>query len=203
MYLIDNAWCRRHEIQIKLSLQTLLHDLQMKQSKETTTESEAQRQRCLRFILQRCIIDLQLLQRIAQIRIFGAVRRIHAAVYHRIDFLITRKRFRTRMCGVRHRITHAGIPHILDARTDIADHAGRQFVTRNELPCSKVTHLGNLGLRSGRHHKDRIADPHCTLLDPAEHDDTLVGIIECVKDQRLKRRFGIAGRRRNLLYDLL
>ena len=107
------------------------------------------------------------------------------------------------MCGVRHRITHAGIPHIFDARTDVADHAGRQFVTRNELPCSKVTDLGNFGLRPGRHHKDRIADPHRALLDPAEHDDTLVGIIECVKDQRPKRRFWIAGRRRNLLYDLL
>ena len=80
----------------------------------------------------------------------------------------------------------------------------RQFVTRNKLPCSKVTDLDYIfGLRPGRHHMDRSADLHGALLDPAEYDDTLVGIIECVKDQRLKRRFRISGRRRDLLYDLL
>lgn len=54
--LIDNARCGRHEIQIVLTLQALLNNFQVKQSKETAAEAKAQCCRCLRLVEEGCIV---------------------------------------------------------------------------------------------------------------------------------------------------
>ena len=91
----------------------LLHDLQIVQkSKETTAESKPKGHGSLCLELQRCIIQLQFLQCIPQIRIFCSICRIQSAVHHRVDFFISRQRFCTRTCGICDRITHTGIFYI-------------------------------------------------------------------------------------------
>ena len=58
--LIDNARCGRHEIQIVLTLQALLNNFQVKQSKETAAEAKAQRGTGLKFKGQGSVVQLQL-----------------------------------------------------------------------------------------------------------------------------------------------
>ena len=48
MHTVNNARRSRNKIQIELSLQPLLYDLQMQKSKETATETETKCDRCLR-----------------------------------------------------------------------------------------------------------------------------------------------------------
>ena len=112
MDLINNTRRSCHQIQIVLSLQSLLYNLQVQKSKETTAESKPKGHGSLCLELQRCIIQLQFFQCIPQIRIFCSICRIQSTVHHRVDFFISRQRFCTRTCGICDRITHTGIFYI-------------------------------------------------------------------------------------------
>ena len=82
----------RYQIQVVLTLQTLLNDLQMEQSEEAAAKAKSQRSRCFRLILKRRVIELQLFQRVAQIAVARSIRRIQAAVYHGLYLFIAGKR---------------------------------------------------------------------------------------------------------------
>ena len=58
--MVDNARSCGDNVQIVLSLQTLLDHFQMKQSKETASETKSQCKRGLRLKLQGRIISLKL-----------------------------------------------------------------------------------------------------------------------------------------------
>ena len=203
MDLIDNARRRCDKVEIVLSLQSLLDDLQMEESEESTAEPESQRDRSLCLKLKRRVVELQLLQGIPQIRILCTVGRIESAVDHRVDLFISRQRLCARMLSVRDRISDAGLLDIFQARGNIPDHSCTQFIAGDELTGAKGTDLHDLGFRSCSHHEHRRALFHCSLFDPAEYDDALIGVIFGIKDQRLERRVRVACRRRDLLHDLL
>ncbi len=57
----------------------------MQQSEEAATETKSERRGCLRFVAQRSIIKLQLLQRLTQIVIILRLNRVQTAEYHRIN----------------------------------------------------------------------------------------------------------------------
>ena len=201
--LINNARRGRHEIQIVLSLQPLLDDLQMKEPQESAAETESQSHRRLCLELERSVIELELFKGIPQVRILGPVRRIEPAVHHGIDLLIPGERLRTRILGIGDRIAHPGFFYILQARRDVADHPGIQFLAGDELPCPECADLHDLCLCPGGHHEDRGSFPHSSLLDPAEYDHAFIGVVLGIKDQRLERGFRISLRCGDLLYDLL
>ena len=54
--LVDNSRCCRYEVQIIFSLKTLLNNLKMKKSKETTAETKAECYGCLRLKKQGSIV---------------------------------------------------------------------------------------------------------------------------------------------------
>ena len=54
--LVDNSRCCRYKVQIIFSLKTLLNDLKMKKSKETTAETKAKCNGCLRLKEQRSVV---------------------------------------------------------------------------------------------------------------------------------------------------
>ena len=183
MDFIDNTWRSCHKIQIILSLQTLLHDLQMQKPKESTAESKPKSHRCLRFKLQRRIIELQFFQRISQIRIFCSICRIQSTIHHWIYLFIPRKRFCTRPRRICDRITDTGVLYIFQTGCDISNHSRAQLITRNKLSGSKISNLDNIRLCSCCHHPDRCSFFHTSLFDPAEYDDTFVSIINRIEDQ--------------------
>ena len=65
--LVNNAGRCGDKIQVILSLQTLLDDLQMEKSKESAAETKSKGYRCLRLIEKGSIVELQLLQCIPKI----------------------------------------------------------------------------------------------------------------------------------------
>ena len=64
---------RRDEVQVELALQPLLDDLHVEQAQEADAEAEAQRDRALRLEADRGVVEMELLQRVAQQRVVGSV----------------------------------------------------------------------------------------------------------------------------------
>ena len=62
-HAVDDAGRRRDEVEVVFPLQPLLDDLHMKQPQKSATESESQRAGGFRFITQRGVVQLELLQR--------------------------------------------------------------------------------------------------------------------------------------------
>ena len=201
IYMVDNGWCRRHQVEVILSLQTLLYDIEVQKAEEAAAETEAEGLGGLRLILKRCIVQLQLFKGIPEIRILHRIGRIDTTVYHRLHLLIARQRLGRRIPIIGHGITDTGITDILDGGRDVANHTGTQLQTRNEAARSEIADLGDIEGGAARHQTDPGADLHGALLDPAENDNTTVVIIERIEDQGLQWRVLRAGRCRQLLHD--
>ena len=131
------------------------------------------------------------------------IRRIHAAIYHRLHFLISRKRLRTRILGIGNGITDHGITYVFDGCCEVSNHTGSQFVTRDKSSGAKVADFHNVNNSASRHHLRLCTNLDRTLFNSAEYDNAFILIINRVKDQSLKRRIRIAIRCRDLFYDLL
>ena len=152
MDFINNRGGCGHQIQVILSFQPFLDDLQMEESQETAAEAKTKRHRRLRLKLKGSIIKLEFFQRIPQIRILCPVCRIHAAINHGVYFFVSWKGGVTRPLGICDRITHAGIPQILYTGRHIPHHSGGQLIAGNELACAKIPHFHCLKLGSCGHH---------------------------------------------------
>ncbi len=201
--LVDHARRRRDQVKIILSLQPLLNHIQMEQTEKAAAESESQRLGRLRLILKRRVVQLEFLQRVAQIRVLRRLRRVDAAVDHRLRLLVARQRLGAGALCVRHRVADPREAHLFDACLKVAHRAGCQFIGRNEFSRPEDTDLRHLELRAGRHHADLRALPHGPVENPHEDDHAAVAVVERIEDQRLQRSVRVAGGRRKLVHDRL
>ena len=109
-----------YHIHIKLTIQTLLHNLHMKQTQESAAETKAQCHRRLRRESQSGIIQLKFLQRCTQVLIILRLNRIHTRKDHRFSLLKSCNRFCTWTSHVRNGITYFHLGRSLDTRNDIS-----------------------------------------------------------------------------------
>ncbi len=174
----------------------------MKKSKESTPETKTKCNRSLRFKEQRGIIQLQFFKRIAKVPISCAISRIQSTINHRLYFLVTRKRLCTRSLIIGNCIADSCIAKVLNTCGNISNHTGSQLITRNELSCSEITDFYNFCSKSGRHHTDLRSFFNTAIHNTAENDNSLICIIDRVKDQRLQRSLYVSLRSRNLRNDL-
>ena len=116
------------QFQVKLALQPLGDDLHMQQPQEAAAEAKAQRGAGFRLKSQRRIVQLQLFQRVLQIRVIGAVGGVDAAEHHRRHGAEAGQRFGGGVACQRDGVAHAGVAHGLDAGGQVADLARLQLV---------------------------------------------------------------------------
>ena len=84
---------RRHEqVEVVLALEPLAHDVHVQQAEEPAPEAEAERARRLRLVAQRGVVQLQLLERVAQLRVLVGVGREEAGEHHRLHVLVAGQR---------------------------------------------------------------------------------------------------------------
>ena len=83
-----DVWRRGDELQPELALQTLLHDVHVEQPEESAPEPEPQRQRRLRFVDERRVGQLELVQCVTKQRIVAAVRRVEPAPHHGLGLAV-------------------------------------------------------------------------------------------------------------------
>ena len=130
---IQHARRRRHQVHVELALEPLLHDLHVKQAQEPAAEAEAERRGRLRLEEQRRVVEAQLLQRLAQLRVLVAFDRVQAREDHRPQFLEPGIRLRGRPRRLRHRVADLRVVDLLDPRDDEADLARGELVDDQRL----------------------------------------------------------------------
>src|SRR6185437_8137397 len=87
-YAVLDARNGSDEIEIELALEPLLHDLHVQQSEKSAAKAEAERGGSFRLIVERRVVELQLVQRVAQVLVLRRVGWIDTGEHHRVDVLI-------------------------------------------------------------------------------------------------------------------
>ena len=192
---------RRHEqVEVELALEPLAHDLHVQQAEEAAAEAEAERLRRLGLVEERGVVQLQPLERVAQLRVRVGVRREQPGEHHRLDFLVARHRLRGGTPLRRERVADAQLGDVLEARDHVADLAGRERVDGLERRREEAELL-RLEARAERHRAQLLARRERSVDDADERDDAAVLVVRRVEDERARRRVEIARGRRDVLDD--
>ncbi|MDR8793368.1 hypothetical protein FEP87_05596 [Burkholderia multivorans] len=195
--LVDDRRCGRDEVHVEFALEPLLHDFHVQQPEEAAAETEAERLRHFRLVLQRCVVELQLLERFAQRVVLVRLDRIEAREHLRLHFLEARQRLGRGLRRMRDRIADLRGRQFLDAGDDEAHLPRRQRFQIARLRREHADVLDRV-LRAGRHQLDLVLRTQRAVHDAHEHHDADVVVEPGVDDQRLQRRGRIALRRRHL-----
>ena len=77
-HAVDDVGRGGDQVEAELALEALADDLEVQQAEEAAAEAEAERDGGLRLVDQRGVVELQLVERVAQVGVVGAVDRIEA-----------------------------------------------------------------------------------------------------------------------------
>ena len=144
VHVVLHARHRRDEVEVELALEPLLHDLHVQQSEEAAAEAEAERGRRLGLVVQRGVVELQLLERVAQLLVLLRVRRIEAGEHHRVHVLVAGQRLDVgAIARVEHGVAGARLLHRAHVRDDVADFARAELVglRPGAAGCSRLRRL--------------------------------------------------------------
>ncbi len=86
-HLVDDGRRAGDQIQAVLALQSLLHDIHVQQSQESAAKTKPQRGRHFRLEMQRRIVELELLQRVAELFVVVGTDRKQAGENPRLHLL--------------------------------------------------------------------------------------------------------------------
>ena len=100
-HAVEHARRGRDQVHVELALEPLLDDLHVQQPEEAAAEAEAQRRRRLRLEEERRVVQPQLLERVAQLRVLAALDRIEPGEDHRLADLEAGERLRRRAAPLR------------------------------------------------------------------------------------------------------
>ena len=133
IYMVGHVRYRSNHIHVKLTVQTLLHNLHVEQSEETATETKTQSQWRLRLESQRRIIQLQLFQRRAKIFKIFRLNRVHSGKHHRLHLLKPGNSLVTRTGNMCNGISHLHLFGSFDTGNYISYIPRTKFVTRHHI----------------------------------------------------------------------
>ena len=112
------------QIEVELALQPLADDLHVQQAEEAAAEAEAERQRGLGLVEERTVVQLQPLERVAELRVLVGIGREEPGEDHRLDFLVAGHRLGGGSLLGRERVADAKLRDVLQPRDHVADLAG-------------------------------------------------------------------------------
>ena len=201
-YLVDHRGRGRDQVEVVLALQALLHDLHVQHAQEAAAEAEAHGLGAFRLEAQRGVVEPQLLQRLAQVRVVLGVDREQAGEHARLHLLEARQRPGRRVAGQGQRVAHRRAVHVLDRGGDPAHLAraqGRQFLALGGEHADLVHLVG----AAGRHHQDLALGLDLALHHAHQRDHAQVVVEPRVDDQRLQLVGVARHRRRDAVHDRL
>ncbi len=201
--LIDDGGQRGHELKIELPLEALLDDLHMQHAQEAAAEAEAEGDGALRLKAQGSVVELELFQRVAQIRVLGAVLGVDPAEDHRTRGAVAGQGLGGRAQRSGDGVAHLRVGYVLDARREIADVARGKLAAGVEADGAQMPQFHNLVFRAGGHEQDLVLASQSPVDHAHEDDDTAVIVILAVENKGLEGRLGIAGGCGDLCHDVL
>ena len=83
---------RRDEVEVELALQPLADDLEVQHPEEAHAETEPEGRRRLRFVDQCGVVELEPVQRVAQVGVVGPVDRVQPGEHHRLGVAVATER---------------------------------------------------------------------------------------------------------------
>ncbi len=191
---------RGDQRQAELALEALLDDLHVQQAEEAAPESEPERTGRLGRVGDRRVVELELLERLAQVLEVVTVDREQAGEHHRLRVAVAGEHVGRPAGRGRDRLTRAGVADVLDAGDEVADLAGPEFVHRGGNRAAGAD-LDRLVVGAGLHERELGARDHLALHDPHARHDAAVLVELGVEDQALQRCVGVADGRRDALDD--
>ena len=199
-HLVDHGGGGGDDVQVELALQALADDLQVQQAQVAAAEAEAQGHGGLRLIGQGGVVELELVQGVAQGREVRAVHREQAGEDHGLGVLVSRQGLVGRGRRGGDRVTDLGLAHVLDPGDEVADLAGPQPRRRRGLGADDAD-LQQVVDGLGGEHLDALAGLEGAVDDAHVGDHAAVGVVDGVEDHGAGRGLGVAVRGRDGLDD--
>ena len=107
---------RGYEREAELALEPLADDLHVQQAEEPAAEAEAEGGARLGLVGHAGVVQLELLEGVAQVRELVAVDRVKAAEDHRLRVLVALERLRGRAASLGDRLADTCLADVFDAR---------------------------------------------------------------------------------------
>jgi hypothetical protein len=174
------------QVQVELALEALLHDLHVQQPEEAAAEAEAQRRGRLRLVLQRGVVELQLLEGVAQVLVLLRVGGVHAGEHEGAHGLVAGQWLAGPILGVEDGVAGARLLDGAHVGHHEAHLARLQLVGDHpaQLVVAHLLHLVH-GVRRAE------GDLHALLQHAVDHahrgDGAAVAVVVRVVDQRAQR----------------
>src|SRR5690606_3332190 len=170
---------RRDQVEPELPLEALLHDLQVQQPEEPAPETEPERRRGLRLVLQARVVQLEAFQRVAQLLVLIRVRRVEPAEDHGLDLAVPGEQLRRPTVRVQDRVADARVADALDRGRQVPDLTGAEFVLRDPADPHEAD-LVDLVDRIVGPERDPHPRPEHAVHDPDARDRALILVVERV-----------------------
>ena len=154
--------------------------------RKPTRKPKPSARRRLRLVDQRGVVELELVERVAQRRIVRAVDRVETRVDHRLRVLVAAERLGGRPGVAGDGVADPGLADVL--------HAGDQVADLADAERARLLHLGRddadlqqLVHGAGGHHLDPVAGLDPAVDDPDVGDHAAVDVVDRVEDHRAGR----------------
>ena len=198
--LVNHGGGGGDDVETELALQALADDLQVQQTQVAAAEAETESRRGLRLVGQGGVVELELVQGVAQSREVGAVHGEQAGEDHRLGILVAGQRLGGRGGGRCDGVPDPGVAHVLDPGDEVPDLAGSQAGRRRGLGADDAD-LQQVVDGAGRQHLNAFAGPQSPVDDAHVRDHAPVGVVDGVEDHGAGRGGRISMRGRDRLDD--
>ena len=210
MYVNRFALFRRHpvryigyggdDVHVEFAVEALLDDFHVEQAEEAAAETESEGEGAFRVERERGVVELELLQRGAQVFVLVGLHGIDAREDHRFHILETGYRFGAGVFYVGYRIAHLHLAGVLDARYDVAHVTRPDFLPGGEFQFQNADFIGVVFVtRVDELH--RIARAERPVEDAEVGDDAAEGVEYRIENKRLQGSLLVAFRGGNALHD--
>ena len=200
-HFVNHRWGRGDQRQVILALQAFLNDLHVQHAKETAAEAKTQSVGAFRLVVERCVVQRELFQRVAEILEIIRRHRKQPCIDLRLNLLESCQRRHVRRRGMGERIPYWRALDLLDARNNEAYFAGAQDISLVTLRGKHSYAIHEMGLADGLGN-DLVALAQRALLYTHQRHHAKVVVEPGIDDQGLQRGIDIALRRRHETHQL-
>jgi hypothetical protein len=172
----------------------------VEQAEEPAAEAEAERLARFGLVHQRAVVELQPLERVAQLLVLVGVRREEAGEDHRLDVDVARQRLARRPLLAGQGVADADLGDVLDAGDDVTDLPGVERRHRHHARREDAD-LVDLHAGAGGHQAHPLVGAKRAVDHPDEGHHATVLVVRRVEDQGPRRRRAVAFGRRHPLDD--
>ena len=163
----------------------------MEHPQKAAPEAEAQGGGGLRLEGEGGVVELELLQRVPEVGVLGAVLGVDAAVDHAPGGAVAGEGLGGGVVHGGDGVAHLGVLHVFDGGGEVAHLPGGQALTGLQLGGQEVADLHQAVLRAGGHHPHPLVQGEGALHHPEIDHHPPVGVVLAVKDQGLEGGLGV------------